>query len=294
MNPLRLAKPLSDMSIKTIAVLGAGQMGNGITQVAACAGYAVTMVDIEQSYVDRGLATIEKSLAKLVSKERMTQEDADAARGRITTAIDRQACADCDLVVEAVPEILSLKQEIFAELDQICKPETILASNTSSISISTIAEATNRPEQVIGMHFMNPVPIMKLVEIINGKQTSDATNAAVIEASATMGKTALSCNDAPGFVSNRILCPMLNEAILTLQEGVAEPEAIDGIMKLGMNHPIGPLALSDLIGLDTVLHIMNVLHEGMGDDKYAPAQLLIDMVEEGKLGRKSGQGFYTY
>ncbi|MDB2587863.1 3-hydroxybutyryl-CoA dehydrogenase [Candidatus Poseidoniales archaeon] len=289
-----MAEPLSDMSIKTIAVLGAGQMGNGITQVAACAGYAVTMVDIEQSYVDRGLATIEKSLAKLVSKERMTQEDADAARGRITTAIDRQACADCDLVVEAVPEILSLKQEIFAELDQICKPETILASNTSSISISTIAEATNRPEQVIGMHFMNPVPIMKLVEIINGKQTSDATNAAVIEASATMGKTALSCNDAPGFVSNRILCPMLNEAILTLQEGVAEPEAIDGIMKLGMNHPIGPLALSDLIGLDTVLHIMNVLHEGMGDDKYAPAQLLIDMVEEGKLGRKSGQGFYTY
>ena len=294
MNPLRLAELLSDMSIKTIAVLGAGQMGNGITQVAACAGYNVTMVDIEQAYVDRGLATIEKSLAKLVSKERMTQEDADAARARITTAIDRQACADCDLVVEAVPEILGLKQEIFAELDQICKPETILASNTSSISISTIAEATNRPEQVIGMHFMNPVPIMKLVEIINGKQTSDATNAAVIEASATMGKTALSCNDAPGFVSNRILCPMLNEAILTLQEGVAEPEAIDGIMKLGMNHPIGPLALSDLIGLDTVLHIMNVLHEGMGDDKYAPAQLLIDMVEEGKLGRKSGQGFYTY
>ena len=294
MNPLRLAELLSDMSIKTIAVLGAGQMGNGITQVAACAGYNVTMVDIEQAYVDRGLATIEKSLAKLVSKDRMTQEDADAARARITTAIDRQACADCDLVVEAVPEILGLKQEIFTELDQICKPETILASNTSSISISTIAEATNRPEQVIGMHFMNPVPIMKLVEIINGKQTSDATNAAVIEASATMGKTALSCNDAPGFVSNRILCPMLNEAILTLQEGVAEPEAIDGIMKLGMNHPIGPLALSDLIGLDTVLHIMNVLHEGMGDDKYAPAQLLIDMVEEGKLGRKSGQGFYTY
>ena len=294
MNPLRLADPLSDMSIKTIAVLGAGQMGNGITQVAACAGYNVTMVDIEQAYVDRGLATIEKSLTKLVSKERMTQADADAARGRITTAIDRQACADCDLVVEAVPEILSLKQEIFAELDQICKPETILASNTSSISISTIAEATNRPEQVIGMHFMNPVPIMKLVEIINGKQTSDATNAAEIEASAKMGKTALSCNDAPGFVSNRILCPMLNEAILTLQEGVAEPEAIDGIMKLGMNHPIGPLALSDLIGLDTVLHIMNVLHEGMGDDKYAPAQLLKDMVAEGKLGRKSGQGFYTY
>lgn len=294
MNPLHFAGVLSHMSIKKIAVLGAGQMGNGITQVAACAGYDVTMIDIEQSYVDRGIATIEKSLAKLVLKERMTQEDADASRARISTAIDRAACADCDLVVEAVPEILSLKQSIFSELDALCKPETILASNTSSISISTIAEATNRPEKVIGMHFMNPVPIMKLVEIINGKETSSATNAAVIEASKTMGKTALSCNDAPGFVSNRILCPMLNEAILTLQEGVAEPEAIDGIMKLGMNHPIGPLALSDLIGLDTVLHIMNVLHEGMGDDKYAPAQLLIDMVEEGKLGRKTGQGFYTY
>ena len=282
------------MSIQTIAVLGAGQMGNGIAQVAACAGYDVTMVDIEQAYVDRGIATIEKSLGKLVAKERMTQADADAARARISTAIDRQACADCDLVVEAVPEILALKQDIFSELDQICKPETILASNTSSISISTIAQSTNRPSQVIGMHFMNPVPIMKLVEIINGKETSEATNTAVITAAAKMGKTALSCNDAPGFVSNRILCPMLNEAILTLQEGVAEPEAIDGIMKLGMNHPIGPLALSDLIGLDTVLHIMNVLHEGMGDDKYAPAQLLIDMVEDGKLGRKTGQGFYTY
>lgn len=282
------------MSIQTIAVLGAGQMGNGIAQVAACAGYDVIMVDIEQAYVDRGIATIEKSLGKLVAKERMTQADADAARARISTAIDRQACADCDLVVEAVPEILALKQDIFSELDQICKPETILASNTSSISISTIAESTNRPSQVIGMHFMNPVPIMKLVEIINGKETSEATNTAVITAAAKMGKTALSCNDAPGFVSNRILCPMLNEAILTLQEGVAEPEAIDGIMKLGMNHPIGPLALSDLIGLDTVLHIMNVLHEGMGDDKYAPAQLLIDMVEDGKLGRKTGQGFYTY
>jgi 3-hydroxybutyryl-CoA dehydrogenase len=282
------------MNIQTIAVLGAGQMGNGIAQVAACAGYDVIMVDIEQAYVERGIATIEKSLGKLVAKERMTQADADAARSRISTAINRQACADCDLVVEAVPEILALKQDIFSELDQICKPETILASNTSSISISTIAESTNRPSQVIGMHFMNPVPIMKLVEIINGKETSEATNTAVITAAAQMGKTALSCNDAPGFVSNRILCPMLNEAILTLQEGVAEPEAIDGIMKLGMNHPIGPLALSDLIGLDTVLHIMNVLHEGMGDAKYAPAQLLIDMVEDGKLGRKTGQGFYTY
>ena len=282
------------MSINKIAVLGAGQMGNGITQVAACAGYQVTMVDIQQEYVDRGIAAIEKSLAKLVSKERMSQEDADAARARISLSIDRSVCADCDLVVEAVPEILELKVSIFQELDALCKPETILASNTSSISITTIADATNRPDKVIGMHFMNPVPIMKLVEIINGKETSEQTNAAVIQASEQMGKTALSCNDSPGFVSNRILCPMLNEAILTLQEGVAQPEAIDGIMKLGMNHPIGPLALCDLIGLDTVLHIMNVLHEGMGDDKYAPAPLLIQMVTDGKLGRKTGQGFYSY
>jgi 3-hydroxybutyryl-CoA dehydrogenase len=282
------------MSIQKIAVLGAGQMGNGITQVAACAGFDVTMLDIKQEYVDRGISSIEKSLAKLVSKERMTQQDADAARARISSGIDRSVCSDSDLVIEAVPEILSLKIEIFKELDQLCKPDCILASNTSSISITEIAAATNRPDKVIGMHFMNPVPIMKLVEIINGKDTSEETNTAVIEASEQMGKTALSCNDSPGFVSNRILCPMLNEAILTFQEGVAQPEAIDGIMKLGMNHPIGPLALSDLIGLDTLLHIMNVLHEGMGNDKYAPAPLLIQMVEEGLLGRKSGKGFYEY
>lgn len=285
---------MSDMAIEKIAVLGAGQMGNGITQVAACAGYDVIMIDIKQEFVDRGVLAIEKSLAKLVSKERMSQGDADSARARISTAIDRSACHDVDLVIEAVPEILDLKLSIFSELDQICKPECILASNTSSISISEIAAATSRPDRVIGMHFMNPVPIMKLVEIINGKETSEQTNSAVIAASDKMGKTALSCNDSPGFISNRILCPMLNEAILTLQEGVAKPEAIDGIMKLGMNHPIGPLALSDLIGLDTVLHIMNVLHEGLGDDKYAPAPLLIEMVEQGKLGRKSGEGFYNY
>jgi len=280
--------------IQKIGVIGAGQMGNGIAQVAACAGYDVVMVDIKDEYVEKGLGTIQFSLGKLVSKERMSQEDADAALARIVTGTDRQACADCDLVVEAVPEILELKTSIFSELDSICKPETILASNTSSISITTIAESTSRQDKVIGMHFMNPVPIMKLVEVINGNQTSAETNASVNEAAEKMGKIALSCNDAPGFVSNRILCPMLNEAILTLQEGVAEPEAIDGIMKLGMNHPIGPLALSDLIGLDTVLHIMNVLHEGLADDKYAPAPLLISMVNEGKLGRKTGQGFYTY
>ncbi len=277
-----------------IAVIGAGQMGNGIAQVAASAGYEVLMVDIKEEYVDRGMATIQKSLTKLVSKERISQSDADDTLNRISTTTDRGECADVDLVVEAVPEILDLKTSIFSELDDICKPECILASNTSSISISTIANATNRPEKVIGMHFMNPVPIMKLVEIINGDQTSEATNSAVVEAAEKMGKIALSCNDSPGFVSNRILCPMLNEAILTLEEGVAEPEAIDGIMKLGMNHPIGPLALSDLIGLDTVLHIMNVLHEGLNDDKYAPAKLLQEMVDEGKLGRKSGEGFYKY
>ena len=277
-----------------IAVIGAGQMGNGITQVAASAGYEVLMIDIKEEYVDRGMATIQKSLSKLVSKERISQSDADDTLARISTTTDRGECADVDLVVEAVPEILDLKTSIFSELDKICKPECILASNTSSISISTIANATNRPEKVIGMHFMNPVPIMKLVEIINGDQTSEATNSAVVEAAEKMGKIALSCNDSPGFVSNRILCPMLNEAILTLEEGVAEPEAIDGIMKLGMNHPIGPLALSDLIGLDTVLHIMNVLHEGLNDDKYAPAKLLQKMVDEGKLGRKSGEGFYKY
>ena len=282
------------MSIKKMAVLGAGQMGNGITQVAACAGIEVVMIDIEQDFVDRGVSTIEKSLAKLVSKERMTQEDADAARSRISTAIDRSACADADLVVEAVPEILDLKLSIFSELDGICKPDCILATNTSSISISEIAAATSRPSKVIGMHFMIPVPIMKLVEVINGKETSEDVTATVLSAAEKMGKIPLMCNDSPGFVSNRILCPMINEAILTLQEGVAEPEAIDGIMKLGMNHPIGPLALSDLIGNDTVLHIMNVLHEGMGDDKYAPAPLLIEMVDEGKLGRKSGKGFYDY
>ena len=249
--------------MRKIAVIGAGQMGNGITQVAASAGYEVLMVDIKQEFVDRGMATIEKSLGKLVAKERMTQQDADATLARIKTSTDRNDCSDVDLVVEAVPEILDLKTSIFSELDEICKPDCILATNTSSISISTIANATSRPDKVIGMHFMNPVPIMKLVEIINGDNTSTDTNAKVVAAAEKMGKTALSCNDSPGFVSNRILCPMLNEAILTLQEGVAEPEAIDGIMKLGMNHPIGPLALSDLIGLDTVLHIMNVLHEGL-------------------------------
>ena len=283
------------MGIERIAVLGAGQMGNGIAQVAACAGYEVVMIDIKQDYLDKGLAAIENSLSRVVKKERMTQQDADAAISLISTSTEKTSAADADLVVEAIPEIPELKFSTFAELDSICKPEAILASNTSSISINAIADATNRPDRVIGMHFMNPVPVMKLVEIINGQDTSSEVTELVVEASETMGKVPLACNDSPGFVSNRILCPMINEAILALEEGVAEPEAIDGIMKLGMNHPIGPLALADLIGLDTILHIMKVLHEGFeGNPKYAPSELLEKMVSEGKLGRKSGEGFYNY
>jgi len=269
-------------------------MGNGIAQVAACAGYDVSMIDIEQTFVDRGMAAIESSLSKLVSKGRMEESDAAIALSRVRAGTEMREVSECDLVVEAIPEVPELKLSTFSELDRICKPDAILASNTSSISIDEIAASTSRPNRVIGMHFMNPVPIMKLVEIINGSETSKEVNAAVVEAAERMGKTALSCNDSPGFISNRILCPMLNEAILALEEGVAEPEAIDGIMKLGMNHPIGPLALADLIGLDTLLHIMNVLHEGFQDDKYAPAPLLVSMVGDGKLGRKSGEGFYSY
>ncbi|MBK64993.1 MAG: 3-hydroxybutyryl-CoA dehydrogenase [Euryarchaeota archaeon] len=282
------------MEIHHIGVIGAGQMGNGIAQVAACAGFRVSMIDIKQEYLDRAMANIGKSLEKLVSKDRLSQLESSNALSRINFSTSMIEVSDADLVIEAVPEILELKNSIFSKLDDICKPSTILASNTSSISIDKIANSTKRPELVIGMHFMNPVPLMKLVEIINGSETSTEVNNMVVSAATKMGKVALSCNDSPGFVSNRILCPMLNEAILTLEEGVAEPEAIDGIMKLGMNHPIGPLALADLIGLDTLLHILGVLHDGFGDDKYKPAQLLIEMVENGQLGRKSGKGFYNY
>lgn len=282
------------MTIEHIAIIGAGQMGNGIAQVSSCAGYKVTMIDIKQEFVEKGMSAIEKSLNKLVSKEKMTSEEAASALSRISISTDNSSAAEADLVVEAIPEVLAYKTALFKELDSLCKTETILATNTSSISIDSIANATKRPDRVIGMHFMNPVPIMRLVEIINGSKTSNEVNSTVVNAAEKMGKTALSCNDSPGFVSNRILCPMINEAILTLEEGVAEPDAIDGIMKLGMNHPIGPLALSDLIGNDTVLHIMNVLHDGFGDDKYAPSKLLVKMVEDGKLGRKSGEGFYKY
>ena len=282
------------MNIRSIGVVGSGQMGNGISQVAACSGFNVTMVDINEQFLERGISAIRNSLGRLVSKEKMSQDDADSAISLITSSTALDSLAECDLVVEAIPEVPELKFSTFIDLDEICKPTAILASNTSSISISEIAGKTNRPDRVIGMHFMNPVPIMKLVEVINGRETSEEVTSGVITVSEQMGKIPLSCQDSPGFVSNRILMPMINEAILTLQEGVAEPEAIDGIMKLGMNHPIGPLALADLIGLDTVLHIMNVLRMGLGDEKYAPAALLVEMVDDGSLGRKSGHGFYSY
>jgi len=282
------------MNIRSIGVVGSGQMGNGISQVAACSGFNVTMVDINEQFLERGIGAVRNSLGRLVSKEKMSQDDADSAISLITTSTALDSLAECDLVVEAIPEVPELKFSTFIDLDEICKPTAILASNTSSISISEIAGKTNRPDRVIGMHFMNPVPIMKLVEVINGRETSEEVTSGVITVSEQMGKIPLSCQDSPGFVSNRILMPMINEAILTLQEGVAEPEAIDGIMKLGMNHPIGPLALADLIGLDTVLHIMNVLRLGLGDEKYAPAALLVEMVDDGSLGRKSGYGFYSY
>ncbi|RAH13572.1 MAG: 3-hydroxybutyryl-CoA dehydrogenase [Methanobacteriota archaeon] len=282
------------MSVESIAVIGSGQMGSGIAQVASLAGYSVILIDVKDEFLSKAISTIEFSLEKFVSKGKISEEESKNAKGLITTSVRMSDCSDVDLVIEAVPEIPQLKFNLFRELDEICKKTTILASNTSSISINELASKTNRPELVIGMHFMNPVPIMKLVEIIRGEKTNQRVCNIITEITEKMNKTALFCNDSPGFVSNRILCPMINEAILTLQEGVADPEAIDGIMKLGMNHPIGPLALADLIGLDTVLHIMNVLFDGLSNEKYSPAPLLIEMVEQGKLGRKSGVGFYVY
>lgn len=284
----------SAMVIRHIGVIGAGQMGNGIAQVAACAGFQITLVDVKQDFLDNARNNIQKSLEKLVSKDRLTKSESNDAFSRINFDIAMEEVSDADLVIEAVPEIFELKHSIFSKLDKICKPNAILATNTSSISIDKIANCTQRPELVIGMHFMNPVPLMKLVEIINGAKTLPEVNNVIVKAAEKMGKIALSCNDSPGFVSNRILCPMLNEAILTLQEGVAEPEAIDGIMKLGMNHPIGPLALADLIGLDTLMHILGVLYDGFEEDKYKPANLLVEMVNNGHLGRKTGKGFYNY
>lgn len=282
------------MEIRTVGVVGAGTMGNGIAHVFARSGFSVVLCDVEQPYLDRALKTISTNLEREVAKSKITAEDRTAALGRIQTALTRSALAPCDFVVEAATEKLDIKSALFRELDQLCRPEIILASNTSSISITRLGALTKRPQQVVGMHFFNPVPMMKLVEVIRGLATSDATFAAVHALAQKLGKTPVEVNDAPGFASNRILMPMLNEAMYAVMEGVAAPEAVDEVFKLGMAHPIGPLALADFIGLDVCLDIMRVLQEGLGDPKYRPCPLLIRMVDAGWLGRKSGRGFYTY
>ena len=282
------------MEIKTFGVIGAGQMGAGIAQVAAQTGYRVIMRDIEQRFVDGGMAKIEKNLARQVDKGRMTAEDRDAVLSRIEGTVPVDPLAEADFVVEAAIENIELKRKIFSELDGLCRPEVILASNTSSISITEIGAATGRPDKVIGMHFMNPVPVMKLVEVIRGLATSNETYQAVHDMAVAMGKTPAEVNDFPGFVSNRLLLPMINEAIFCIMEGVGTKESIDTVMKLGMNHPLGPLELADLIGLDTCLAIMEVLHDGLGDSKYRPCPLIQQLVAAGHLGRKTGRGFYEY
>jgi 3-hydroxybutyryl-CoA dehydrogenase len=279
---------------ETIGVVGSGTMGNGIAQTAATKNFDVIVCDIKHEFLQKALGNIEKSLDRFVKKEAISEDDKKAALGRIKTTTNLEDLKDCNLIVEAATENFDIKKQIFQTLDAACAPETILATNTSSISITKIAGVTNRADKVIGMHFFNPVPLMKLVEIIRGIATSDETYVRVKELTETLGKVPHECNDFPGFVSNRVLMPMINEAIFALHEGVATREAIDEVMKLGMNHPMGPLTLADFIGLDVCLAILNVLHTGFADSKYRPCPLLVKMVDAGWLGRKSGKGFYDY
>lgn len=282
------------MGIQKVMVIGAGQMGSGIAQVCAQAGYEVKLNDMKQEFFERGLGVITKNLSRDVEKGRKTEEEKAAILSRIKMSLDLQDASDVDIIIEAAVENMEVKQSVFKQIDQIAPAHAILATNTSSLPITEIAAVTNRPEQVIGMHFMNPVPVMKLVEIIRGLATSDEVYKAVEDMTVKLSKTPVEVNDFPGFISNRILLPMINEAIYALYEGVATKEAIDDVMKLGMNHPMGPLTLADFIGLDTCLYIMEILHEGLGDSKYRPCPLLRKYVAAGWLGKKSGRGFYVY
>ncbi|MEW6150300.1 MAG: 3-hydroxybutyryl-CoA dehydrogenase [Bradyrhizobium sp.] len=280
--------------IQTVGIIGAGTMGNGIAQVCAAAGLSVVMVDISDAAVNRGLSTVGGSLERLVKKEKMSAAEREATLKRITGTTDRAKLSDCDLVIEAATENEELKVKILKDLCATLSPRTLVATNTSSISITKLAAATDRPDRFIGMHFFNPVPVMALLELIRGLQTSDDTHAKALDFAKRVGKVAITAKNSPGFAVNRILCPMINEAIFALQEGIATAEEIDAGMKLGCNHPIGPLALADLVGLDTMLSVMEVFYKGFNDPKYRPAPLLREMVDAGHLGRKTGQGFYTY